>query len=257
MWIKLLLLNSVYWYILFDINTINSYNIIYLFSIIKRLYSNKTYKTNKYSLQYKQGYKLTPKQKDAIIGIMLADGYLERGESTFNTRLRIDHTYPEQELYVLAIHTLFAPLIANEPVIIARKPDLRTGKVYKSVYVRTLRFSCLNKYHDLFYKDRIKVVPLNIKDLLTPIGLAHLLMGDGYLHNGVTLICSENFTKEQQELLLAALDLKFGIKATLNKRVSSSASESFRIRISKKSMNRLISIVRPYFIPEMLYKLGV
>jgi len=26
--------------------------------------------------------------------------------------------------------------------------------------------------------------------------------------------------------------------------------------ISKKSMNKLITLVRPYFIPEMLYKLG-
>lgn len=122
---------------------------------------------------------------------MLADGSLETGKPTFNTRLRIDHTYPKQEQYVLSIRTLFAPLIANEPVVIVRKADLRTGKVYKSIYIRTLSFHCLNK---------IKVVPLNIQDLLTPIGLAHLLMGDGYFNNGVIIICSESFTKEQQEL---------------------------------------------------------
>lgn len=156
-----------------------------------------------------------------------------------------------------SIRTLFAPLINNEPVIIVRKADSRTGKVYKSIYVRTLRFACLNKYHDLFYKDKNKIVPLNIQDLLTPIGLAHLLMGDGYFHNGVIFICSESFTKEEQELLIAALYSKFNIKATLNKRISSSGLESFRIRISKKSMDKLITLVRPYFIPEMLYKLGV
>ena len=71
------------------------------------------------------------------------------------------------------------------------------------------------------------------------------------------LSCSESFTKEQQELLIVALDSKFAIKAALNKRVSSSGTESFRIRISKKSMNKLITLVTPYFIPEMLYKLGV
>jgi hypothetical protein len=188
---------------------------------------------------------------------MLADGFLERGKPTFNTRLRIDHTYPEQEQYVLRVHTLFASLMANEPVIIARKPDIRTGKVYKSIYIRTLNFPCLNKYHDIFYKDKIKVVPINIQDLLTPIGLAHLLMGDGYFHNGVVLICSESFTKEEQKLLTVALQSKFGIKAALNKRVSSSGTLSYRIRISKKSMNKLITLVTPYFIPEMLYKLGV
>lgn len=93
--------------------------------------------------------------------------------------------------------------------------------------------------------------------MLTPIGLAHLLMGDGYFHNGVVLICSESFTKEEQKLLTAALQSKFGIKAALNKRVSSSGTLSYRIRISKKSMNKLITLVTSYFIPEMLYKLGV
>jgi hypothetical protein len=38
---------------------------------------------------------------------MLADGFLERGKLTYNTRLRIDHAYPEQESYVLSLHTLF------------------------------------------------------------------------------------------------------------------------------------------------------
>jgi hypothetical protein len=60
-----------------------------------------------------------------------------------------------------------------KPVINERKPDPRTGKVYKSMYWRTLSFFCLNKYHDLFYKNKTKVVPKNIQDLLTPRGLAH------------------------------------------------------------------------------------
>lgn len=64
-----------------------------------------------------------------------------------------------------------------------------------------------------------KIVPLNIQDLLTPIGLAHLLLGDGYFHNGVIFICSESFTKEEQDLLIVALDSKFNIKATLNRRI--------------------------------------
>ena len=73
--------------------------------------------------------------------------------------------------------------------------------------------------------------------------------------NGVIILCTESFTKEEEELLITALDAKFG--AALNKRVSSSGSESWRIRISKKSMDKLITFVRPYFISEMLYKLGV
>lgn len=79
---------------------------------------------------------------------MLADDNLERGKSTHNTRLRIDHTYPEQELYVLSLYTLFSSLITQEPFVNVRKADLRTGKEYKSISVKTLAFPCLNKYQD-------------------------------------------------------------------------------------------------------------
>jgi len=49
----------------------------------------------------------------------------------------------------------------------------------------------------------------------------------------------------------------FGIRANLNKRISSSGVQSYRIRISKKSMDKFIVLVKPYFIAEMLYKLGI
>lgn len=224
--------------------------------VFKRSYS-KISEASKYSKQYKKEYELTKEQKESIIGIMLADGFLEREKPSYNTRLRIDHTYPKQESYVYNLYALFAPLIDMEPVIIVRKADTRTGEVYKSIYVRTLKFPCLNEYHDLFYKDKKKVIPLTIKHLLTSRGLAHLIMGDGFFYQGVIMLCTESFTKKEQELLINALHENFGIKASLNKRISSTGIQSYRIRISKNSMDKLIVLVKPYFTTEMLYKLGL
>jgi len=48
-----------------------------------------------------------------------------------------------------------------------------------------------------------------------------------------------------------------GIKSTINKRTNPNGNIKWRIRISKLSMEKLIKLVIPYFIPEMLYKLGV
>jgi len=132
--------------------------ITYPLCVFKRFYSKIP--ETKYTKQYKKEYELTQEQKESIIGIMLADGFLEKGKPTYNTRLRIDHTYPEQESYVFSLYTIFGQLIDMEPVIVVRKADPRTGKIYKSIYVRTLRFSCLNEYHSLFYKDKKKVIPL-------------------------------------------------------------------------------------------------
>jgi len=115
------------------------------FCVFKRLYSSTP------EVNYKNKYELTQEQKEALIGLMLADGYFERGKATHNTRFRVEHTYPEQESYVLSLRNLFAPLISMEPTVSVRKADPRTGVVYKSIYIRTLRFLCLNFYYDLFY----------------------------------------------------------------------------------------------------------
>nr|UFJ43983.1 hypothetical protein [Cordyceps militaris]UYL26230.1 LAGLIDADG endonuclease [Cordyceps militaris]WLN31675.1 hypothetical protein [Cordyceps militaris] len=166
----------------------------------------------------------------------------------------MEHNYPQQESYVLHLYNLFGSLIKSEPTIIIRKPHPITGNVHKSIYVRTLRFPCLNKYRDLFYKDNKKIIPGNIEELITFRGLAHFIMGDGYYHSsdGVIFLCTENFSIEDQELLIKALSSKLDIKATLNKRTATKS----RIRISKSSMEKLVKNVEYYFIPDMLYKLN-
>jgi len=46
---------------------------------------------------------------------------------------------------------------------------------------------CFNYLWDLFYKDRKKIIPFNIKNLLTEVGLAFLIMDDGSAGSGGTL----------------------------------------------------------------------
>lgn len=77
------------------------------------------------------------------------------------------------------MYSLFEPLVTMNPVILTRKPDKITGKIYKSIYFRTLALPCLNEYHDIFYKNKIKTIPKNLGELLTPVGLAYWIMDDG------------------------------------------------------------------------------
>ena len=97
--------------------------------------------------------------------------------------------------------------------------------------------------------------------MLTPIGLAHWLMGDGFLNNhGKTIcICTDNFTLAEVELLIQVLKNKFNLLATKNRRIKANKEVCWRIRFSGKSYNlsKLISIVKSYFIPLMYYKLNI
>ena len=107
----------------------------------------------------------------------------------------------------------------------------------------------------------IKILPLNISEIFTPIGLAHWLMGDGYWDNTAktVCICTDNFTLSEVELLIKVLETKFNLLATVQRRVKSNKEICWRIRFSRKSKNldTLISLVKPYFINSMLYKLNL
>jgi hypothetical protein len=59
----------------------------------------------------------------------------------------------------------------------------------------------------------VKIVPLNIKELLTPLGLAHWIMGDGYWSAGTLYLCTDNFTSKEVDLLINTLHTNFNLIA--------------------------------------------
>lgn len=65
-----------------------------------------------------------------------------------------------------------------EPTILTREYKKR-GVLTQSMYFRTLAMPCLNYYHELFYKDNVKIIPRNLEELLTARGLAYFIMDDG------------------------------------------------------------------------------
>jgi hypothetical protein len=70
----------------------------------------------------------------------------------------------------------------------------RKGKIHKALLFSTRRYLCLNELYYLFYNDKIKVIPSNIYDLLTPLALAHWIMGDGAKLNKGLVLCTYSFS---------------------------------------------------------------
>ena len=73
--------------------------------------------------------------------------------------------------------------------------DSRTNKNYSSLTLRTKSLSLFTEYYNLFYFNGVKVIPNNIGDLLTPLGLAHWIMPYHKVSKGVAL-CTDSFKKE-------------------------------------------------------------
>jgi hypothetical protein len=71
---------------------------------------------------------------------------------------------------------------------------------------------CLNYYHDIFYKDKVKCVPRNLGELLTARGLAFFIMDDGgkSVYNQ-TILHTRAFKLEDVKYIQLVLLENFGL----------------------------------------------
>jgi transcriptional regulator NrdR family protein len=60
------------------------------------------------------------------------------------------------------------------------------------------------------------LVVSNIYDLITPIALAHWIMGDGSVRNDSLTLCTDNFTTQEVVQLMNVLIIKFNLDCTLH-----------------------------------------
>lgn len=144
-------------------------------------------------------------------------------------------------------------------------PNPNTGLSGTQYSFNSRSLSQLTLLHSLWYvwsdelNKFIKIVPLNIKELLTPISIAHWIMDDGYRAGNRVILCIDNYTLSEVELLISVLTDKFSLDAKLYNRRQQGKLLCWRIAISGKPENlaKLRSLVLSYFIPSMLYKLGL
>ena len=122
-----------------------------------------------------------------------------------------------------------------------------------AIYFRTRGIPCLNELRSLFYIDRIKIVPENIYNLLTPIALAHLIMGDGVAKEYGLIICTDSYKLTDVVRIMNVLTIRYN----LNCRLRFHTPTQPRIYIRQGSMPVLRELVKPYMAESMLYKIGL
>jgi hypothetical protein len=152
----------------------------YFFSIapVKPAAGKRRSLTNK----EREQFTLSQKLKQIAVGLLLGDLNAEKQKTSKNVRLRFVQGTVHKE-YLLDLFERFKDYCPVDPKIINHLPDKITGKVHSSIRFSTYSLPCFNEFYDLFYPEGIKIVPQNIAELITPIGLAFLfllIMADGY-----------------------------------------------------------------------------
>ncbi len=192
--------------------------------------------------------------KEFITGMQLGDSSIEMHGKDARLQFR-------QKDFDLVYHFYekLKPLgIVGEP---KNSPVECKGKMFDSYRMFTLTHPYFTELFNTWYEKvnnkNIKIIPINIGDLLTPIALAYWLTGDGsYDKKGKNvIICTDSFSVIEIEKLQEILKNKFDL---ISSRVlSGSSPNAYRIRISAKDTFKLQAIVAPY-IPNMAkYRIGL
>lgn len=183
---------------------------------------------------------LTSTQHDVLVGSMLGDGTLRRQGNRKNALLEVNHSIKHHQ-YVDWKYGHFAQLTKSPP-------KQRQGRGVRVAYRFTTRsLPEFTEYYLQYYCGGKKVIPTDLK--LSPLSLAVWFMDDGARSRSSFYLNTQQFIVVEQQLLQNAL-LKLGIRSSLNR-----DKIYFRIRVASGSAGRMQSMIAPFVLPCLRYKL--
>lgn len=190
--------------------------------------------------------------KQILVGLLLGDLWAEkRGD---NTRFRFKQGICHKD-YLFHLYDLFGEFCSQSPQTKISLPHKRTGNVYETILFTTYSLPCFTDFCKPFYSPNgVKIIPNNIGDLLTPLGLCYLICDDGgFCQKSRRVTLATNcFTLEQVQLLAQALKVNFNLICYINKLGNDNV-----IRISSKSLPILPELLKNKMPSMMLYKIGL
>ena len=200
--------------------------------------------------EYNKTLKLTKKQKEILVGLILGDGHLETLNKGKTYRLKVEHSLKQRE-YLDWLYLNFKDWINKAPEVRKRTS---LGKIVETYGFTTYTSSIFTFYAEQFYQNKKKIIPKMIDKIITPQSLAIWFMDDGSIKSKAhkaLVIHTHGYSKDDLLLITKVLDQKFGLKIGLQKQY-----DKWRLYIFSESVDNFKKIISPYILPSMQYKLG-
>lgn len=192
--------------------------------------------------------KLAPYQQSVIIGLLLSDGWLtSENKKHKNAALGFEQSLAKVR-YILFVFNLLSHYCSKSPHF---KIKTRLGIRSYSLTLYTRSMPCLTELRSVFYLNGVKILPFDIYNMLTPVALAHMIMGDGSSQRHGLTICTDSLTLKDIVRLINVLIIRYRLVCSLRQH----SITQTRIYIKQSSMPLLRTIVIPHMCSSMLYKL--
>lgn len=197
-----------------------------------------------------------------ITGNLLGDGCLRRtgrkkdGKPTGNARFEMNKAVVAHDKALSTFNNYYKPYSGKG----FRRNTYFSGSLGHEVtqyHIFTRSLPLLTSLHALWYvwdplqMKYVKVVPDNISEMFSPLSLAHWIMDDGYYTDATIILCTDNFTKAECQILQALL-LEYSIQSGLIIQKG-----KYRIRLYRSSVRTVIQLVEQHMHKDFMYKLGL
>lgn len=196
---------------------------------------------------YKATLRLSDVQREILVGILLGDACLETQNAGRTYRLKVEQGIAHAD-YVQHLHSVLRDWVLSPP---RPKQGQTRGVTTLNLAFQTVSHTELSLYGELFYRNRRKVVPELIGELLTARGLAYWFMDDGSMKSSESkgvLFNTHAFSSDDIDRLTEVL-VRFGLLARTRRQ-----SDGNQIYVSGASYERFVELVNPYVIEAMRYK---
>lgn len=188
-----------------------------------------------------------------IFGSLLGDAFAEFRNG--GTRICFQQENSNAS-YLYMLHSLFAKHGYCNP----KKPKLqyRIGKQGKKRFVirfKTWSFKSFNWIHQAFYQNNVKVIPhfsfLNL--FLNEQALAVWIIDNGTVSGNGLSIATNSFPYKDLCTIQNFLKEKYDLQVSIHK---CGVPNQFVLYFHVKTIPKLAKLVKPYFIENIMYKLG-
>lgn len=169
---------------------------------------------------------------------MLGDGYMR---CKTNAHLQVTHSIKQKD-YVDWMYRVLNSFILTPP----KQYQGNGNRIGYRFFTRSL--PCFTKIYHQFYQNKKKIIPLDLE--LDDLALAVWYMDDGSRCDKSCYFNTQQFSEQEQELLIRLLLRDFGLHARRDKDKS-----YYRLRLNVEESKKLVDLIQPHIIPSMQYKI--
>lgn len=189
------------------------------------------------------------RQYQIVIGTVLGDAYVQKTGSA-NARIRFEHS-EKQYAYILWKYEQLKNYMQDSPKKIVRHNQI-FQKTYTYYRCQSHSSPELGKVREIFYTNGRKTIPDEIDHFLdNPLTLAVWYMDDGYYYHRDKIASLYIHNDDKWPLVLEALHQQFGLTPLLKEK-----KKGKNLQFSAADTRKLITIIQPYIIPSMEYKIN-